>query len=109
MRAVGSQSTRKQKTACNETSFRCITLQQRNWEHTMGRSPIGKVAMTSTERSRRHRAGLSAQPAATKPGPDRRNEKIAALQRELAQAIKHIAKLRAENTKLKSDIVKLKM
>jgi hypothetical protein len=33
----------------------------------MGRPPIGKVAMTSTERSRRYRAGLTAKPAATKP------------------------------------------
>jgi hypothetical protein len=34
----------------------------------MGRPPIGKVAMTSTERSRRYRAGLSTKPAAaTKP------------------------------------------
>jgi hypothetical protein len=32
----------------------------------MGRPPIGKVAMTNTERSRRYRAGLAAQPAATK-------------------------------------------
>src|SRR5262245_35838901 len=33
----------------------------------MGRPPIGKVAMTSTERSRRRRAGLAANSAATKP------------------------------------------
>src|SRR5262245_41627533 len=112
----------------------------------MGRPPIGKVAMTSTERSRRYRAGLAAKPApatkpaepATKPGPDRRDEKIAALERQLAQAHKRIAelerrgegqltrghrdsgqtgaavfsevgKLRAENAKLKSDIIKLKI
>jgi hypothetical protein len=33
----------------------------------MGRPPIGKAAMTSTERSRRYRAGLATKPAATKP------------------------------------------
>jgi hypothetical protein len=33
----------------------------------MGRPPIGKVAMTNTERSRRYRAGLATKPHATKP------------------------------------------
>jgi uncharacterized coiled-coil DUF342 family protein len=79
------------------------------------------------EYMRRRRAGLTAKPAATKPaaratkpGPDRRDEKIAALGRQLAQAHKRIAelvgaaifseagKLRAEIGKLKSDIIKLK-
>jgi hypothetical protein len=47
--------------------FRCIALQQRNPEIAVGRPTIGKLAMTSTERSRRYRAGLAAKPAATKP------------------------------------------
>ena len=33
----------------------------------MGRPPIGKAAMTSTERSRRHRAGLATKPATKTP------------------------------------------
>jgi hypothetical protein len=38
----------------------------------MGRPPIGKTAMTNTERSRRYRAGL-----ATKPAKKARDRKIA--------------------------------
>jgi hypothetical protein len=38
----------------------------------MGRPPIGKRAMTSTERSRRYRAGLKRAPEpTTKPSPER--------------------------------------
>jgi hypothetical protein len=74
-------------------------LQQRNPEHAMGRPPIGKVAMTATERSRRYRARLTAGPAATKPvgpatkpvgpatkpTPDRRDEQIAQLKARVAE------------------------
>jgi hypothetical protein len=52
----------------------------------MGRPPIGTVAMTSTERSRRRRAGLSTPAAtkhATKGGPDPRDEEIARLKAQL--------------------------
>jgi hypothetical protein len=58
----------------------------------MGRPPIGKRAMTSTERSRRYRAGLAAKPAATKPAepatkpePDRRDADIARLSARIAE------------------------
>jgi hypothetical protein len=86
----------------------------------MGRPPIGKVAMTNTERSRRRRAALAASPHATKPtepatkpyvteppahatkpGPDPRDAEIARLTREVAQAKARIAELereRAERT-----------
>jgi hypothetical protein len=114
--------------------------------HHMGRPPIGKVAMTSTERSRRYRAGLATKPAATKPaepatkpaepatkpGPDHRDDEIARLKARIAELEKRgagaqltrsrhddgqtsaavfgeVGKLRGENAKLKSDIIKLKM
>jgi uncharacterized coiled-coil protein SlyX len=104
----------------------------------MGRPPIGKVAMTSTERSRRYRAGLATKPA-TKPAPasdPATDARIHELEAELAQARKRIAdlerrgedrltrshreergrpveftevgRLRAQIASLKSDIVKLK-
>jgi hypothetical protein len=50
----------------------------------MGRPPIGKVAMTATERSRRYRAGLAA-PTATKLEPDHRDEEIARLRAQVAE------------------------
>jgi hypothetical protein len=60
----------------------------------MGRPPIGKVAMTNTERSRRYRAGLTAgatsprpaEPDATKPAkPDWRDREIARLKARIAK------------------------
>jgi uncharacterized phage infection (PIP) family protein YhgE len=96
----------------------------------MGRPPIGKVAMTATERVRRFRAKQRADKPVTKPvtKPD------TALEKELAQAKRHIAELeqhqakpsgpavneaalaqkreqmllRGENAKLKSENAKLK-
>jgi hypothetical protein len=71
----------------------------------MGRPPIGKKAMTSTERSRRRRAGMAAKPDATKPSrhatkTDPRDQEIARLTArvvELEQVI--AAKQRAETKK----------
>jgi len=104
----------------------------------MGRPPIGKTAMSNTERSRRYRAGLATKHA-TKPSPasdTAKDARIRALEGELAQARKRIAdlegrgegrltrssregrsrpvefteigRLQAEIGRLKSDIVKLK-
>jgi len=104
----------------------------------MGRPPIGTKAMTSTERSRRYRAGLATKPA-TKPSPtsdSAKDARIRKLEAELEQARKSIAdlerrgagesqltrstrggvrqefgklgRLRAEINRLKSDIFKLK-
>jgi hypothetical protein len=104
----------------------------------MGRPPIGKVAMTATERWHRFRAKQRAGQGQTKPQTkhspaDTAVAEIAALKQQLTQAHKRIAelerrsegqltrssrregiefgevgKLRAEITKLKSDILKLK-
>jgi hypothetical protein len=66
----------------------------------MGRPPIGKIAMTSTERSRRYRAGLATKPTATKPAKPATKpagrEGEARLQRELAAARGRIAELEAQ-------------
>ena len=55
----------------------------------MGRPPIGKVAMTATERSHRFRAKQHApQPAtkgATKPQPDHRDDEIVRLKAHIAE------------------------
>jgi hypothetical protein len=98
----------------------------------MGRPPIGKVAMTSTERSRRHRAG-AAQPAPkAKPTPRERFDprlldEIARLKARIAEleakrvggvvrsgrahaetTFSETGRLRAEIAKLKSDNIKFK-
>jgi hypothetical protein len=70
----------------------------------MGRPPIGKVAMTSTERSRRYRAGLAAKPAATKTAEPatkpkaepERDDRSAEKDREIAQLKARIAELESE-------------
>jgi len=65
----------------------------------MGRPPIGKVAMTSTERSRRRRAGLATKPAATKPAEPATKSSPApdtAKDRQSASFKARIAELEAE-------------
>jgi ParB family chromosome partitioning protein len=61
----------------------------------MGRPPIGKVAMTSTERSRRYRAGLTAKPAATKPAEHATKPEPDYRDAEIAQLKAHIIELEA--------------
>jgi cell division protein FtsB len=56
---------------------------QRNPEHAMGRPPIGKVAMTSTERSRRCREKLVAENAVLKTRVAELEQEIARLERPL--------------------------
>jgi hypothetical protein len=60
----------------------------------MGRPPIGKVAMTSTERSHRYRA-QHAKPAAAKPD----GSATAAAQAEIARLKAEIARLKAAQAK----------
>jgi hypothetical protein len=73
----------------------------------MGRPPIGKIAMTATERSRRYRAGLATKPTpATKPEPIATKPEpvatkpaeaaIAAKDREIAQLKERIAELESQ-------------
>lgn len=86
----------------------------------MGRPPIGNRPMTSTERSRRRRAGLASKPA-TKPAKAATKPKDGLGQRSEGQVTRRhreergrpvefteIGKLRAEIVTLKSDIIKLK-
>jgi hypothetical protein len=71
-------------------------LQQRNQEHnTMGRPPIGRRAMTSTERSRRYRAGMAATKPATKSAASGSPDALAAKDREIARLKARIAELEA--------------
>src|SRR5215472_11826857 len=100
-------------------------------EHPMGRPPIGKVAMTSTERVHRFRAKHRAdKPAAKSGSAAAAAAEITALKRrivELEQRGKdqltrshreersrpveftEVGKLRAEIGRLKSDVTKLRM
>jgi hypothetical protein len=59
----------------------------------MGRPPIGKRAMTSTERSRRYRAGLATKPTATKPSADANAE----LKRRIRELEARIRELESED------------
>jgi hypothetical protein len=63
----------------------------------MGRPPIGKRAMTSTERSRRYRAGKTVKPeAATTPQADpsaETDQQIVRREREQLRAIRAILRL----------------
>src|SRR5947209_13858688 len=68
-----------------------ISLQplQRNRDCNMGRPPLGRIAMTSTERSRRHRLKHRPEQPATKPSGDAAlataHARIAELERERTQ------------------------
>jgi hypothetical protein len=82
-----------------------ISLQtaQRNPEVTVGRPPIGKIAMTSTERSHRHRLKLRQEQPDTKPAKKWNDDTFAALQdrirtleAECARNRKRIVELEAE-------------
>jgi hypothetical protein len=84
----------------------------------MGRPPIGNHAMSSTERSRKRRAGLSAKPDATKPAEHATKPQAAGEQpgrvkfdprpfpnpRGMEQ---EIARLKTENGRLKARIAEL--
>jgi hypothetical protein len=84
-------------------------VQQRNWEIAMGRPPIGTVAMTSTERSRRRRAALATKPAepatkpsaATKPATKPSPAPDPAKDREIAELKARIAGLEQERDRYK--------
>ncbi len=89
------------------TTYRCGGLQRNGsyyivaafateYRPAMGRPPIGTVAMSSTERSRRRRARLGAdRPAMNQRGAER-DEYITKLERALAQAKGRIRELEAE-------------
>ena len=76
----------------------------------MGRPPIGKVAMTNTERSSRYRAGLAAQPAATKfatkPSATKPATKLATKLSPESEASEdqEIAKLKARMRELEAEL-----
>jgi hypothetical protein len=77
----------------------------------MGRPPIGKKAMTSTERSRRRRAGMVAKPDATKPSrhatkPDPRDQEIARLMARVAELEQVIAAGQGSRAETKKDRTK---
>jgi hypothetical protein len=76
----------------------------------MGRPPIGKVAMTSTERSRRYRAGLASKPApATKPAGAATKPKAEPERDDRsAEKDREIARLKARNLELELEINRLK-
>src|SRR5215472_2743128 len=89
----------------------------------MGRPPIGKVAMTSTERVHRFRAKHRSGKPQTKHETKQLEAEIAALKQSIAELERRgagqltrsrreefgeVGKLRGENAKLKSDIIKLK-
>ena len=62
----------------------------------MGRPPLGTVAMSSTERSRRRRARLGADRPAMNQRSAERDKYITKLEQALAQAKGRICKLEAE-------------
>jgi hypothetical protein len=63
----------------------------------MGRPPLGKIAMTSTERSRRHRLKHRPEQPTSRPSNDATLAHIAELERE-------VARLAAENAALKAEL-----
>ena len=82
----------------------------------MGRPPLGKVAMTSTERSHRHRAKTQSPPltdAARKAELTRLRTRIAALEAEItrpkqATDPKRLADLEKRNVALEAEIARLR-
>ena len=65
----------------------------------MGRPPLGKIAMTSTERSCRHRLKHRPEQPATKPCDD---AALATARERIAELEAQVANLAAENAALKA-------